>query len=892
MRLRGVFMGLFLAVTNFALGQEPHLVVNYQGEANLVGADGRVSVSVELSKLPETSKHWRVALEAVDWTGKQLASKDFAAPSLASAGPVAWKFQIDEFGPLTVVAKLLDGNKTIETETLPLIRLVSVPELTHEQAMASSIGVNTHVDANWPLLKKLGIHWARDFSFIRMPHGSRPPRGKNNHNFMATYLDAAKAGIILLPCMQQTYQNQDGTGFLSPDIVAAGYKELANTFPKIPYWEVENEYDTGLRKRGYDTVDVWGPFLEAVHRGLEESDSRPKVVMNGRAGIFIDFTRELLESKFGDSFAVVNYHFYTGIVPPEIARNNLNTGIDNGHKELYYLDRLRMINDLAKEHQKEAWLTEIGYDVTYGPAVGATLQAVFLTRAYLTARWAGTDKIFWYFDRDVDKSRGIFGSCGLYDLKGRVRPSGAALTALSRQIATAKPLGRLDLGGNSDAWHLVFEKANGGYVIASWVVRKRVPVPTELTQLGGQVFDIYGNATSPQQLTPEVLYFQAEKLPPDWLPRLKTKLKSPALQLLHVGETAQIKVEGPPVSEVEWLDLPPGVRANGYQLTVAPDTVSQEAEVQLKLKGEGWQRLLYLTLVVAPSLGVQVAPYVGGQETEVHLTLEGGTQTQWQLSSQVPGVSIQPEAVQLRRGETTSIRIRVPEEVEGTIQITAKSSAGTTQVFSMVPRLLEVPQASFDRSDPFPVTWPDQGKLKGDLAFLGASQADAPQAKMVWSAEGICLQVKIPSVEMNPGSEYSFWDGTNIELFVATDPAAGKGWNVSSHQFFFVPLHSEQGWRMSAGEWKRRDNIKKTVFDDPRLKTQVSREQDGFTLTAFVPASALNVDQLKAGTDLALGVAVRCVEGSVNDSSSYWWPVDKGQLAEGVQTWGVARLVP
>lgn len=881
---------LFLSVFNGGLAKERQLILKHDGDANLVGLDGKVEISIQLDKPVAEKEAFRIEVEVTDWKGRELASK----VCVADTREITWKVSLDCYGPVTVQARLVNKkkNQTLASASLELMRLVPVPVLTAQQTRESSIGVNTHANAKWSLLKKMGIHWARDFSFIRMRHGSKPLSGKYKRSFMNAYRDSLEAGIVLLPCMQQTYQNKDGTGFLPPKVVANGYKELANAFPKLPYWEVENEYDTGLRKRGYDTVEIWGPFFEAVDNGLKQSDSDAKVVMNGRAGIYIDFTRELLESKYGNSFAVVNYHYYTGTVPPEISRTNLNTGIDNGQEELYYLDRLKMINDLAKKHKKEAWLTEIGYDVTQGPAVGVLPQAVFLVRAYLTARWAGTDKIFWYFDRDVKKLRGIFGSCGLYNIEGHVRPSGAAMAALSQETATATILGRVDLGGSSDAWNLVFEKEKGGYVVASWTVREKIPVPPVLLEVSDKALDMFGNEVVPTQLSSEVVYFHLEKLPTNWPPKLKTRRLSPALQVLRAGESATLKVEAPENAEIEWIGLPPGVSAKGYEVSVAKNASEQEAEVTLKVKGNGWSEALFFTLVIARSLDIQAEPYREDKENELRFTLNGEKEMEWNLSAELPQLKIRPEKITLYPGKTTEAKVWVPRGTKGPLHLTAVSSSGAKQEFRVVPDSMEVKQADFGQANPFPAVWPDEREHGGGVSFLGGSEAEAPQAQMVWSADGICMRVRIMSEEMNPGSKFSFWDGTNIELFVATDPEAGDGWNSSSHQFFFVPQQSKEGWQMSAGEWKRSDNIKKTSRDDARFKSRVVKEENGYTLYAFIPTSALNIDRLNSGERLAVGLTVRCVEGAVNDSSSYWWPRRKRKLGEGVQNWGHVRLIP
>ena len=216
-------------------------------------------------------------------------------------------------------------------------------------------------------------------------------------------------------------------------------------------------------------------LLRAAAAGLKDSGGAGRVILNGTAGIFVEDTEELLASPAKDDFAVVNYHHYTGTIAPETAKLDINLGREAGSTVYSFTDHLRRINRVSHAAGKEAWLTEVGWDVTYGPAVGEELQTLYLPRAWVLARWCGTDKVFWFFDRD-GQGKQKFSSCGLFDLEGNARPSAAATAALSQFTARARMAGAVDLG--DDAWCILFQDAKR-WVAVAWCLEGNRPAGEE-----------------------------------------------------------------------------------------------------------------------------------------------------------------------------------------------------------------------------------------------------------------------------------------------------------------------------------------------------------------------------------------------------------------------------
>ncbi len=876
----------------FCWAAHPELSLFSNADGNLVGEDGQVTIYFKLSSWEPVQSDYRIELEAVNGTGEVIASENIPVRYTGGNLAVNTELEIAQYGPVTVTARLMEasGKDAIATQTLGLIRLVPPKQITDEQRQRSSIGINTHNGAQWSLFEKLGIHWARDYAAGGLGIGASPPKAKDGNNFRTVYDRAAAAGVIVLPCMQRGFHNADGTGFVADSKIEKSYEQLAKAFPEISVWEVENEYDTPLVKIGKDTVEVWGPMIAAAHKGLEASGTGAKLAMNGRAGIHTDFTRELLESEYGDDFSVVNYHYYTGTVPPEVSSANMNNGVDPGYEKFTYLDQLRIINQLAREHGKEAWLTEGGYDVKYGPAVGVENQAILLPRLYLTARWAGTDKIFWYFDRDVRGSTQKFGSCGLFDLSGHLRPSAASLAALSAQTATAKVLGRIDLG-SPDIWCLVLEKDEGGYVLPAWTVSESVPLPAALNGATA-TYDMYGNAVSPAQLGPRMHYFHMDELRAGWSGMLATALVSPSVMSVQPGGSGTVAITQPAGSGITWQGLPEGVTADGLTLQVAQDVEAGPYPVQLVVSGDGWTKTLSMVLDVSAVLKVTREPFKPGSSTTLTFKAQGNQREDWRIGTTASGVAFTPARFSLSPGQTQSVSVAVPRAQTAIFQVNLTSASGFGQSFWMKPALHVVPEASFDDASPFPGEWPTRGEMSG-ASFSSTDLGKDLRTRFAWSPDGLAMAVRLPSKMLQSGNPQNFWEGSNIEFFIATDPGAGSGWNKTAHHFYFVPYKEGEQWDLASGEWKRSDAIKATIRDDDRVQKKAIETGDGMVLMAYIPAEALNMDRLRPGAEYAVAVAVRQVDAPLNFQTDYAWPKPKGDgILNGVEDWGTFVLGP
>lgn len=887
----------FMLVLGAQIGSasaHPDLSVFADTDSNLVPDDGKVAIYLKLSSWEAGKRDYLIKASLRAWNGELLESNEISVNYEGGNSVTKWNFETSHYGPQTIEAKLIDKatSEEVASQELTLIRLVEPVELTEQQRMESSIGLNAHANANWDLFQRLGVHWVRDYSFGWLGKGANPPIARNGLDFNKTVQRARNANVIVLPSLEHAFRLEDETDFIPFKEVTAGFKALADAFPELPYWEVENEFDIQLRLVDADSPERWGKYIEAAYEGVAQSKSDAHLLMNGRAGIHLDFTRELLESKYAEYFTVVNYHYYTGTVPPEISNSNMNNGVDPGYEDYSYLDQLRLISSLAKEHGKQAWLTEGGYDVFYGPAVGIYNQTIFLPRLYLTARWAGSDKVFWYFDRDVPNFKQKFGSCGLIDLKGNVRPAGAALAMLSRETATARMLGRVDMQ-NPDAWAIVLEKDSGGFIVAAWTVERKTTVPEQLKRMSSTVYDMFGNEVTPEMLGPEILYFHVETLPKAWKTMLSMELISTSVLPLMPGQSTTIEISAPDDAVIKWQELPDGVKADHLTLDVDTTVTPGKYPLLLEVKSGNSFKSFALTLRVKSLLQIQADPYTPEKSSVIEIASSSANSEHWQLTSPLRTVVLQPDQFALKPGETTSVQVRVNSSMHKPIKIYAKSKSGYAQDFQLLPAELLVPKVKVPIGETFPQKWPTSGRVNGDYFIIDRDEVSDLQAQFAWNSEGIFIAFRIPDAVLNPGNPLSFWDGTNIEVFLAPDQMSDVGWNSKTHHFFFVPHQPSGQWEVSSGEWKRSNAIDQTIYDDARLKTEIIPSEDGFTVMIFIPSTAFNFERLSTGDRVAAAIALRRVEGAMNASTNDAWPRKKdGGILKGVDNWGILELVP
>lgn len=882
--------------------EKPEFTVFSDAQNGLVPDDGKVTIYARLSSWKPLEKRYKLVADLTGWSGESRSEAsetfDYRMGRIVKQLPLS----LEEYGPAQVVVSLqeADSGEKVASSELTLIRLAPVPDLNAEQRLASPIGVNTHNEANWEVLARLGIHWARDYSWGWLGTGDKLPLSDNRTNFRRKLDRATKAGVIILPCVRDALRDEV-KGFMEPAVVEAAYRRYGDTFPEIPYWELENEYEHQLRMKDLNTLEVWGPFIEAAHRGLASSASQGKIALNGTAGMLYGETLELLDSRYKNDFSVVNYHYYTGQAPPERAQANMNTGSNPELQLFSFLDHLRDINRLAKSRGKEAWFTEVGWDVTYGPAVGLENQARYLPRIYLLSLWAGTDKIFWYFDRDTPAQR-KFASCGLFDLEDNLRPSAATMAALSANISTAKAIGRVDLG-HPDIWCLLMEKTDGGYVVPVWSVAGVHVLPE--TFRAGKGFDLFGNATPGAPISPDVQYFHFNEVPRTWKQQALVYLESPVRQPAYAGSEIEVKLRYPggQAPELSWKDLPEGLSAGAWDFRkdvalarLSLDTKLPEGEYDFVLSatgGDGWTKTWDITANLLPPLDIEPITFKNDEWVELSLSANEETQGQWAFAIIDGKGQVKPGRQQIGAEEAATLALLVDESHTAPLQVRASHSSGISQSFIVPPATIYIPRSE-GKTDAVPSDGAYQKGLMTEDFFRYDGETHPLTAKLQWSPEGLHYLLRLSgAINQAQSVSHNFWEADSIEMMLNARPGENWGWESGTHQFYFVPVEEDGAWSLITGEWKRNDAIEATIHDDPRLRAEVLQyDEDGYTVAIFIPAEAIGYDSLSEGIELGAALARRFYKGLLREQIDASWPVSKNDgLLDGAHQWGKFVLV-
>lgn len=827
-------------------------------------------------------------------------------PAVEFALTDRWQQQVDvpveHYGPTTYKASLLkagEAKPTAEAEQM-LIRPVPLPRLSRAERAASPMGINVHLGAHWESLAAMGVHWARDYSWGWLGDAARWPLAQNGTDFTDTEPRADRAGITILPIMQQAFRTPDKSFFISDgDRIAAAYERLSDALPQLAHWELDNEADLVHRDRTSEDFRRWFEsyvdYIRHADRGLKAAGHDAQVVLNGEAGIHLEQVRELID-RVGDHFAVVNYHFYTGTVAPELARQDINTGAEDRPRTTSFLDQMRQINRLAHEAGKEAWLTEIAWSARSGPAVGDRLQSAYLARLYLLAEWAGTDKTFWFWDRDLPPG-GRFSSTEFIQFTHGdegARPVGAAMAAVARFIAQARYVGSVDVG--EDRWCLLFRTPDDdGWLAAAWAVHGEHGLPSTLAD-ADEAFGMYANPLRDPQLTAEPAYFHLRELPADWEAQLQVEWLSPRIINVYQSSTADLELQAPTDARLVLENLPAGATVTMTPpqdegptrgtLLAAPELAAATYEITQRVTGEGWEKQFPLTLVVRPAIELDAVPFTPGQTGEVHLS---------NLLPRAVDVTLRPEAgsvepstISVGEDGSAVARFTAPQSGEAPIAVEATLSDGATQRYWIRPRQLTVPRADSITIDGDLRDWPEGGEIVSRATKLVGPESDFdPRMRLAWSPDGLYVAAVIPVGEdfRSPPKPDAFWEWTSVELFLsAADLATEPGVN-RRHQLWFVPVKDadDDAWRVYAGEWAKPmpDGEAVTLKDDDRNQTAMRYDGQNVTIEVLIPPDVLEAAP-QAGMRWPLTINARVAE-ALSPRTLVTWPAGRGA---GAEAWG------
>ena len=395
-----------------------------------------------------------------------VAPRSFAVAELAVEGPLAP-------GLYLLAARLDRGG----LRQLVYRHVLVLPELLKEVSAESRFGINA-ANGNWaPVLRRLGVGWVR-FENMKWPFvspepgvyrfdGSVKPWQVSHDAIFKAYHDA---GLNVLPFL-----------FMIPGYASgapADVKSERRSFypPKDPQQFAEFAFQVAARYgakkhpladlksgdgrsglgylRVYEiwnepnlTDPNWGAWVGTSQQYLEllriaaeavrRADPAAKVTNAGYAGIQVKTVNPLRTHTYADGkhpldfIDILNVHFYSGRIPPEVATDDFNAHESGDTTFEQDLRRLAAWRDRYKPGMP-IWLSETGYDSAGPYGTDERTQAARLPRVVMLALANGIDKVLVY--RESGSTASMHAASGLLRDDGSMKPSWVTYATLIRQL--------------------------------------------------------------------------------------------------------------------------------------------------------------------------------------------------------------------------------------------------------------------------------------------------------------------------------------------------------------------------------------------------------------------------------------------------------------------------
>lgn len=825
-----------------------------------------------------------------------------AFPSEAVNLERGWQHTMDivvqRYGPVWYEATLTaQADATLLHEVAQRItRLPPVPRPTREEQVASFVGVNTHQWADWPLLARMGIHWARDYVwgwYGRGLHGTTTPQSED---FLKRLAVARASRVVTLPCIQKVFVTEDQQRWMDDhDEIVETFERIGNHFPHKEWFQSGNEEETYFPGHIHDPVN-YAHFIRAASEGLRRAGHDQRLVLAGDQFMYPKAMAEVLALTSPDDFWASCIHIYTGTVPPERAMRDTNVGGETRAADLFVLDRIRDYVRMFHKRGHEVWITETGWDVTYGPAVGERLQAVWLPRMYLLSRWVGVDKIFWFFDIDGD-GQVRFSSSGLLDLQKHVRPSGATLAALSAHTAGTQRGGSVDLG-DPDVWCLLWDRAEGGGVATIWLVEGEREAPDVLRR-ASRAYDQYGNEIEiGTKLDDTVSYYHFDAWPAEWESMRHVELVSHRIQHVPLEDTFVLIIEDPAgqvdavrsdASPTEW-DVVVVERNDARIVTVRPQWRVEPGEHELKLvaTGEGWERTWSIQVNVQPLLQVDAGAYRPGEALAVPLSRASGIPVAGKVMVDPALGSVAPETWALGAGEQQTVQFTAAQTATGAIPLHLVSDSGLQQTAWLRPAHVSVPEVDTIALEEGWDAWP--AGTHWDSTWF-AIDGLKPEGAVAWSPEGLYVAVRYAAGTVYDLDPEWFWTAQNMEILIRPASTGAEGWTSMDRHFWVQPVREADDWRGWVGQWRSRTHPGAgNINDHPEVRSHVTHADGYLTFNVFIPASALG-EAPRAGETWRMALFMQTGTPTLMTQRAAW-PLEKGdQVLRDPGLWGAIHFL-
>lgn len=899
-------------------------------EANIFNEGNPVKFSLDFDSWLQNELKASVSYEVNDSAGKNITRETKTlsingslhqeiAPKLDKYGIYEMKISVKADG-------IPDFQKSSHFAWLPRQQ-----SYTEAEKLISPYALVIHggmTDVTYNAYARMGFTWVRDYAYsFGWMKRAKGDNGKYEGWPWYRKMDGrlAESGLVLLPCLMGAIDEGVKAGSMS--MTKAAKIELLSilmAFPQYRCWELDNEYDYKNGKeeeaRGWSSYQAYHKTFADVVRFI---DDKLLTVENGTAGVHPERTRSFIMSKAFENIDVINGHFYCGTDAPELNKMNYNVGGALAVPRSLY-DTLREYAAVADcdGKQRQAWITEFGWDTLAGHIVSEHEQAAYLQRGYMLGIQAGMDKMFWYWNMDTKgKPSNFFDGCGLLDPKVEPKPAAAAMAALVHFMKLPKPVGTFDLGENTMGY--MFTDSENIVAAAFKVDGNKADMDVEIKD--GKLFDLYANPLLSNKVRLGIA--------PVWITGLDKSsalyrqtaydLKSNYYNRITAGDNFTIELRArnnrkAALSAKFALQLPKGWTADkpsgeisagaGEQTVVAivvtadPKEQSLYRKIPLKITEDGVEKTLTTEFDIVAAGMLKAAPLSGkpGEcKTVVSIRNNSTLPKSFVLKAEVPkGWKISPETIEIKDMPGSKLETR---EFSVTWN-TAWGKDEKAKIYLALPdgRIISeaniIPPAIALAEITRPIrfegdlkSWPAESRLPDWV--LGSTAANpATDVYAGYSREGIYIAVNARDSKVSEDDPRSFWAQDCVELFIDSvyDRGERKEYKETDHQFWVCPQTKSKS--VFAGRWKRNNEIPAIMYDLKDVKGFSARTENGYVMEFLIPASLIRGFKPEKGTKIGLNLNIS-VTHARRDKFEVFWAMEKAdKVVEKPHIWGTVEL--
>jgi len=803
--------------------------------------------------------------------------------------------KVTQFGVYDFEAVVnIEGLKDIKESS----RFAYVPTpnvLTDKEKKYSPYGMDLHSGIDgvaYQQIADLGVAWVRDFGFSR--DWLVRARGENGNYegwpfYRSKLSKVDAAGLMISPTLMGMIRNAPKDGSTVPD--KEWTRDLSHflwAFPNITSWEVDNECDL-REKRLASGSEIYKGYHKRFGEVINMFNDDLWTVENGTAGVHPEKLKKCIDAGAFDNIDVVNAHFYCGTAIPELSTRNANTG-QVGEAPSLMRDTLREFVEVADSDGKDrqAWITEFGWDTLAIHIVTEYEQAVYLQRGYLMGLNAGLDKMFWYWNLDTKGvPNNFFDGCGVFSEKDEPKPSAVAYSAMAKMLPNPKPLGSFDFGAGTMGY--LFESE--GRLIAA-IFKLYEDSSSTIQKVGsGVVYDFYGNKLDGNSFKLQIA--------PTWIVGIDPKeamLKGIACDIVsssyiraaagdafvstikvdtskYITKNSTVSAELPKGWELVKQDVISSSENNDMIFTmnvkIASDCERGFYDATFIMKDGKYVQYLPVQVEVLEAASIKVYPLQGSFDNstlKVQITNNSMYDKTFMFKSEIPSKwKVEPQDLKLnmKAKETVIQEFKVKwnvadiQKTKAMLQIVA-TDGNVLAEEGIIPNQLIIPKVADIKFDGDLSDWPKGSKIPSWTLGCVGQDANA-DLYVAYGKKGIYFAFEVQDGLKTDVTPKSFWVSDVLEVIVDTkvDSKARDEYAKTDHQFWICPLVDSKS--VYLGRWKRNSEIAETQFDIKSVEGVSKLSKKGcYVVEALIPAEAItgfNPDAKTLGLNLNLTVS-------------------------------------